>query len=63
MDDVVPNIYHPGYSICCYPNVFDPDSLKVSKYTITVLVLAWIKLAVDAKRWHDRDKSALWILY
>jgi uncharacterized membrane protein YhaH (DUF805 family) len=25
-------------------------------------VLFWISLAVQAKRWHDRDKSGLWIL-
>ena len=26
------------------------------------VVLAWIHLAVVAKRWHDRDKSGWWIL-
>jgi uncharacterized membrane protein YhaH (DUF805 family) len=34
--------------------------------TVVVLVLslllAWIGLAVQAKRWHDQDKSAWWIL-
>ena len=45
------------------PDVFDPDSLKVSKYIITLLVLAWIELAVSAKRWHDRNKSVFWILF
>ena len=45
------------------PDVLDPDSLKVSHYIITVFVLAWIELAVAAKRWHDREKSALWILF
>ena len=45
------------------PNLFDPDSLKVSYYIITLLVLVWVKLAVDTKRWHDRNKSALWILF
>ena len=45
------------------PELFDPDSLKTSQYLITLVVLAWIHLAVNAKRWHDRDKSALWILF
>ena len=45
------------------PNLFDPDSLKVSYYIITLLVLVWVTLAVDVKRWHDRNKSALWILF
>lgn len=26
------------------------------------LVLLWPALAIQAKRWHDRDKSAIWIL-
>lgn len=26
------------------------------------LALIWVALAVSAKRWHDRDKSALWAL-
>ena len=26
------------------------------------LVLLWPALAVQAKRWHDRDKSAWWVL-
>lgn len=45
------------------PDLFDPDSLKVSHYIITLLVLAWVELAVSAKRWHDRNKSAFWILF
>lgn len=45
------------------PELFDPDSLKLSPYLITLLVLAWIHLAVAAKRWHDRNKSAVWILF
>ena len=45
------------------PELFDPDSLKVSQYLITLVVLVWIELAVHAKRWHDRNKSAVWILF
>ena len=29
---------------------------------ITTLILLWPMLAVQAKRWHDRDKSAWWLL-
>ncbi len=45
------------------PDIFDPDSLKVSQYIITLLVLTWIELTVAAKRWHDRNKSAFWVLF
>lgn len=44
------------------PNALNLDSPEVSRYIITVLVVAWVELAVAAKRWHDRDKSAWWIL-
>jgi uncharacterized membrane protein YhaH (DUF805 family) len=27
------------------------------------LPMLWIGLAISAKRWHDRDKSAWWILF
>jgi len=38
-----------------------------STATIAVMVLAyipllWASLAIQTKRWHDRDKSGLWIL-
>ena len=29
---------------------------------ILYIPFVWISLAVNAKRWHDRDKSAWWIL-
>ena len=29
---------------------------------IIMLPMIWISLAVQAKRWHDQDKSAWWIL-
>ncbi|WP_436642307.1 DUF805 domain-containing protein [Microbaculum sp. FT89] len=31
-------------------------------FTIVSLVLLYPSLAVGAKRWHDRDKSAWWLL-
>ena len=45
------------------PELFDPDSLKVSKYLITLLIITYTELAVSAKRWHDRNKSAFWMLF
>ena len=33
-----------------------------SYFLFIALVPVWIQLAVTAKRWHDRDKSAWWIL-
>ena len=36
---------------------------KITLGTIPLLVLVWIHLAVSAKRWHDKDKSILWILH
>ena len=29
---------------------------------VFIFVYAWSSLALTAKRWHDRDKSGLWIL-
>jgi len=29
---------------------------------VLLLAMVWCGLAVQAKRWHDRDKSAWWIL-
>lgn len=40
---------------------FDSEISKYYIYTINILFL-WPSLAVQAKRWHDRDKSGLWIL-
>lgn len=34
----------------------------VAIFCLGGLVVAWIGLAATVKRWHDRDKSALWIL-
>lgn len=36
---------------------------KITLGTIPLLVLVWIHLAVSAKRWHDKNKSILWILH
>lgn len=31
-------------------------------YWLVLLILFWPSLAVQAKRWHDQDRSAWWIL-
>jgi len=36
----------------------NPNSISL----ILTLVFLWPNIAVQAKRWHDRDKSAWWIL-
>ena len=41
----------------------DLDPSALDHYTnLCALVLLWPSLAIQAKRWHDRDKSAWWIL-
>ena len=43
--------------------VFDEDSEAFIDYELFItLLLIWPSLAVQAKRWHDRNKSAWWIL-
>ena len=43
--------------------VFEPYSEQANIYVdIMAIFLLWPSLAIQAKRWHDRDKSALWIL-
>ncbi len=43
--------------------VIDLGSKEADYYTTLMsLVLLWPALAIQAKRWHDRDKSAVWIL-
>src|SRR5687768_5217784 len=43
--------------------VFGQES-EVTELSVIViqLVSVWISFALDAKRWHDRDKSAAWFL-
>jgi uncharacterized membrane protein YhaH (DUF805 family) len=39
------------------------DTPKADNYvTFSSFVILWPSLAIQAKRWHDRDKSAWWIL-
>ena len=39
-----------------------PSALVSIPLLLVALALFWISLAVQAKRWHDQDKSAWWIL-
>lgn len=39
-----------------------PDINQITKPQLMFMIwIFWPSLAVQAKRWHDRDKSALWI--
>lgn len=39
-----------------------PDIDKITRPQLMFMIwIFWPSLAVQAKRWHDRDKSALWI--
>ena len=39
------------------------DSEHADNYiTLMSIVALWPSLAIQAKRWHDRDKSAWWLL-
>ena len=41
----------------------DPAAMAMPVWVwIVMLPMIWISLAVQAKRWHDQDKSAWWIL-
>ena len=44
----------------------DPEALANMSFPVWVWIifipLIWMSLAVQAKRWHDQDKSAWWIL-
>jgi uncharacterized membrane protein YhaH (DUF805 family) len=40
----------------------DPFGLALLPFIVAVVPLAWIGLAVSAKRLHDRGKSAWWLL-
>ena len=38
------------------------DSVLVVIFIAAYIPFIWISLAIQAKRWHDRNKSAWWIL-
>ncbi|MGE3833112.1 MAG: DUF805 domain-containing protein [Parvibaculaceae bacterium] len=40
----------------------EPNPALLAVAGIVALLLLWPSLAIYAKRWHDRDKSAWWIL-
>ncbi|WP_018969142.1 DUF805 domain-containing protein [Rubritalea marina] len=43
--------------------VFGSESLAASIIALVCyLPVLWITIAIQAKRWHDRDKSAWWVL-
>ena len=43
--------------------IFGEESpITVAAVILCYIPMVWITLALQAKRWHDRDKSAWWIL-
>lgn len=40
----------------------NPDADMPGVYLAVILIILWPSIAVQAKRWHDIDMSALWIL-
>lgn len=54
-----------GVSMMSMLNAEDPTSagtMASVPMMIAMLILIWPALAIQAKRWHDVDKSAWWIL-
>lgn len=52
-------------SMIAMMNAQDPSSaggMASLPMTITMLLFIWPALAIQAKRWHDVDKSAWWML-
>ena len=43
-------------------NVLGGESGASMIFLIPILVLIWSSLAVQVKRWHDLDRSGLWVL-
>jgi uncharacterized membrane protein YhaH (DUF805 family) len=57
------------FNLACIVLIFGPvflvyDGVESATNYVDVMsiVLLWPSLAVQAKRWHDRDKSAWWLL-
>ena len=49
--------------IAAPPFILGVSSKQADSYAnIAFLILLWPLLAVQTKRWHDRDKSAWWLL-
>ncbi len=43
--------------------IFEKNTAEAENFEIVaMLILLWPMLAVQAKRWHDRNKSAYWLL-
>ncbi|MEO1857387.1 MAG: DUF805 domain-containing protein [Rubritalea sp.] len=42
--------------------IFGQDSgITITVMALAYIPLVWASLAIQSKRWHDRDKSGLWI--
>ena len=57
-----------GFFIAIFILVFVLSLLGVSESTLTAAMVIvyipaiWMSLAIQVKRWHDRDKSGWWVL-
>lgn len=40
----------------------DESALSMVAVVVVAVIFFWISLALNVKRWHDRDKSGWWIL-
>ena len=39
----------------------DPDVGRIVIFTLFSVISTWINLAIQIKRWHDRDRSGWWV--
>jgi uncharacterized membrane protein YhaH (DUF805 family) len=51
------------FELVIHLNLFFGDGPVIEWVSIvTIVALIWPEVAISAKRWHDRNKSAWWIL-
>lgn len=39
----------------------DPDVGRIVIFILSSIISTWINLAIQIKRWHDRDRSGWWV--
>lgn len=53
------------FAFVCSLHVLEGNEQAVAPkivFLVSFVLYVWINLAANAKRWHDRDKSAAWLL-
>ena len=53
----------PIFAIFAITLIVHNSPSKISFELLLLIVPAWVHLAVSAKRWHDKGKSAWWLLF